>query len=152
MQDLPCKLPAGHMSDLFSSSYELPKQTAVLLDYNLKRKTKYTKQSTLHKKNITLDNFQDGTTSEEITVLGTKINTTISNKIGEETNLGNSIFHKSFNLSKFQSNQMEQKSIYQRLEADTDTAVAGNLKIPRVYLTFSNAALLISGPCVEIKS
>lgn len=140
------------MSDLFSSSYELPKQTAVLLDYNLKRKMKYTKQSTLHKKNITLDNFQDGTTSEEITVLGTKINTTISNKIGEETNLGNSIFHKSFNLSKFQSNQMEQKSIYQRLEADTDTAVAGNLKIPRVYLTFSNAALLISGPCVEIKS
>lgn len=140
------------MSDLFSSSYELPKQTAVLLDYNLKRKMKYTKQSTLHKKNITLDNFQDGTTSEEITVLGTKINTTISNKIGEETNLGNSIFHKSFNLSKFQSNQMEQQSIYQRLEADTDTAVAGNLKIPRVYLTFSNAALLISGPCVEIKS
>lgn len=140
------------MSDLFSSSYELPKQTAVLLDYNLKRKTKYTKQSTLHKKNITLDNFQDGTTSEEIAVLGTKIKTTISNKIGEETNLGNSIFHKSFNLSKFQSNQMEQKSIYQRLEADTDTAVAGNLKIPRVYLTFSNAALLISGPCVEIKS
>lgn len=116
------------MSDLFSSSYELPKQTAVLLDYNLKRKMKYTKQSTLHKKNITLDNFQDGTTSEEITVLGTKIKTTISNKIREETNLGNSIFHKSFNLSKFQSNQMEQKSIYQRLEADTDTAVAGNLK------------------------
>lgn len=114
---------------------------------------KYTKQSTLHKKNITLDNFQDGTTSEEITVLGTiQIKTTISNKIREETNLGNSIFHKSFNLSKFQSNQMEQKSIYQRLEADTDTAVAGNLKIPRVYLTFSNAALLISGPCVEIKS
>lgn len=128
MQDLPCNLPARHTSDLFSSSYELPKQTAVLLDYNLKRKMKYTKQSTLHKKNITLDNFQDGTTSEEITVLGTKIKTTISNKIGEETNLGNSIFHKSFNLSKFQSNQMEQKSIYQRLEADTDTAVAGNLK------------------------
>lgn len=128
MQDLPCNLPARHTSDLFSSSYELPKQTAVLLDYNLKRKMKYTKQSTLHKKNITLDNFQDGTTSEEITVLGTKIKTTISNKIGEETNLGNSIFHKSFNLSKFQSNQMEQQSIYQRLEADTDTAVAGNLK------------------------
>lgn len=117
------------MSDLFSSSYELPKQTAVLLGYNLKRKMKYTKQSTLHKKNITLDNFQDGTTSEEITVLGTiQIKTTISNKIREETNLGNSIFHKSFNLSKFQSNQMEQQSIYQRLEADTDTAVAGNLK------------------------
>lgn len=31
---------------------------------------KYTKQSMLHKKNITLDNFQDGTTSEEITILG----------------------------------------------------------------------------------